>query len=50
MCACVRGGGSEGIKLWGVDMNRSRSFSLGSHEGVIRAICRSKVGVCTLSW
>ena len=31
------------MKLWGVDMSRSRSFSLGQHSGIVRAVCRSKV-------
>ena len=31
------------MKLWGVDMSRSRSFSLSQHTGIVRAVCRSKV-------
>ena len=34
----------EGVKLWGVDMSRSRSFDLGGHASVVRSVCRSKVG------
>lgn len=32
----------EGVKLWGVDMSRSRSFDLGGHASVVRSVCRSK--------
>ena len=46
-----RDGGSEGVKLWGVDMSRSRSFSIGDHAGVVRSVCRSKVSaVCHVMW
>ena len=38
---CYSQGG--GVKLWDVDMNRSRTFTLDSNVGVVRAICRSKV-------
>ena len=32
-----------GVKLWDVDMNRSRTFPLGPKGGVVRAVFRSKV-------
>ena len=35
--------GDVGVKLWGVDMSRSRSFSIGQHTSTVRAVCRSKV-------
>ena len=41
---CVRNEEGGGVKLWGVDMNRSRTFSLGAHRGVVRAVFRKKVG------
>ena len=37
-----------GVKLWDVDMNRSRTFPLGSKGGVVRAVFRSKVSDLTL--
>ena len=41
ICArCEEGGG---VKLWGVDMNLSRTFSLGDYGGVVRALSRTKV-------
>ena len=36
------------MKLWGVDMSRSRDFSLGDHGGVVRALCRREVGEMSL--
>ena len=33
------------MKLWGVDMSRNRTFSLGEYGGVVRAVSRSKVRV-----
>ena len=40
---CSLDAGDGGVKLWGVDMSRSRSFSLGQHTSTVRAVCRSKV-------
>ncbi len=42
---CGRGADGGGVKLWGVDMSRSRVFPLGDDGSVpvVRSVTRSKV-------